>query len=82
MSLVDSTVCTVQSRLSLHSEVHYHLHHPTLALSSQERAKNSIAKSFDQVRKILNPSFISRLDIGGVKARKAKKERATAQISY
>ena len=83
MSLVGSTVCTVQRRLVLHSEVHYEFHHPTLALSSQERAKNSIAKFFDRVRKVLNPSFFSRLtDIGGVKARKEKKKRATGQISY
>ena len=83
MSLVGSTVCTVQRRLILHSEVHYHLHHLTLALSSQDRAKNSIAKLFDQVRKVLNPSFFSRLtDFRGVKARKEKKKRATGQISY
>ena len=83
MSLVGSTVCTVQRRLVLHSEVHHHLHHLTLALSSQDRAKNSIAKLFDQVRKVLNPSFFSRLtDFGGVKMRKEKKKRATGQISY
>ena len=83
MSLVGSTVCTVQRRLVLNSEVHYHLHHPTLALSSQDRAKNSIAKLFDRVRKVLNPSFFSRLtDFGGVRTRKEKKKRATGQISY
>ena len=57
MSLVGSTVCTVQRRLVLHSEVHYEFHHPTLALSSQERAKNSIAKFFDRVRKVFE-SFL------------------------
>ena len=85
MSLVDSTVavCTLQRRLVLHSEVHYHLHHPTLALSPQDRAKNSIAKLFDRVRKVLNPFFLSRLtDFGGVETRKEKKKRATGQISY
>ena len=72
-------------RSLLHTEVHYHLHHLTPALSSQERAKKGIAKIFDQIKKILKPSFVSRLgelDIGGVKKRMAKKQVATAQISH
>ena len=84
MSLVDSTVCTVQRPL-LHTEAHHYLHHLTPALSSQERAKKGIAKFIERVKKILKPSFISRLgelDIGGVKKRKAKKQVATAQISH
>ena len=61
----------------------YHLHHPTLALSSQERAKKGIAKLFDRVRKVLNPSFFSKLtEISEVKTHKEKLEKATGQLSY
>ena len=82
MSLVGSTVCTVQRRLVLYSEVHYHLHHLTLAFSSQDRAKKGTARLFHRARKALNPLLSRLADFGGVKTRKEKKKRATGQISY
>ena len=84
MSLVDSTVCTVQRPL-LHTEAHHYLHHLTPALSSQERAKKGIAKFIERMKKILKPSFMARLgelDITGEKKRKMKKQLASEKISY
>ena len=69
----------------MHVTSGHYLHHLTPALSSQEQAKKGIAKFIERVKKILKPSFMTRLgelDITGEKKRKMKKQLASEKISY